>query len=493
MRPSSSHGSPAQRLESIRPCGVALLLCLCLAPAARAQSEEAEPPQSEAVIPPLQAEAPGPAVSTEGAPAEEVALSKAEAGQRIKLSGYVNLRTRSRWAEDHGDEDHDLYGVVGVDAETLGENPWGIHLLLRGAVGLEEQSPDSIFYGVQDTYKNSMEGRVYHAYVDAPFAKDDLKLARIGRMVIYETPATAYFDGAQVELAPQGRTEFSVGAYGGNSVHLWESWASDEWMGGLYAALRPWYDGRLRVDWMHLGDDERYGDGSNDLVQVNVQHRLSKEVRLEGDYSLLDGDPNDLRLKGFMLWPEQDLSLRLSYYRLLEAQANLAYELNPYYNTLNTYYPYDQGQVMASKVFGEVFELYGGVDLRRVEDEGDIGRFNRDFDRYYLTAALLEQLPLDSTLSVTGERWDSPGNDVESWGVDLSSKLSEALKTSIGSYYSLYKYYFDLSDEREDVRTFYAEVKHEFSESLKAMARYEYEDQDLDSFHSIRLGVTWRF
>jgi hypothetical protein len=244
---------------------------------------------------------------------------------------------------------------------------------------------------------------------------------------------------------------------------------------------------------MHLGDDERYGDGSNDLVQVNVQHRLSKEVRLEGDYSLLDGDPNDLRLKGFMLWPEQDLSLRLSYYRLLEAQANLAYELNPYYNTLNTYYPYDQGQVMASKVFGEVFELYGGVDLRRVEDEGDIGRFNRDFDRYYLTAALLEQLPLDSTLSVTGERWDSPGNDVESWGVDLSSKLSEALKTSIGSYYSLYKYYFDLSDEREDVRTFYAEVKHEFSESLKAMARYEYEDQDLDSFHSIRLGVTWRF
>ena len=77
--------------------------------------------------------------------------------------------------------------------------------------------------------------------------------------------------------------------------------------------------------------------------------------------------------------------------------------------------------------------------------------------------------------------------------MDLSSKLRESLRSSVGSYYSLYKYYFDLSDELEDVRTFYAELKQEFSDSLKASARYEYEDQDLDSFHSIRLGVTWRF
>ena len=219
-----------------------------------------------------------------------------------------------------------------------------------------------------------------------------------------------------MELAPSGRTELVAGAYGGNSVHLHESWVSDEWMGGAYASLRPWYDGRLRLDWMHLGDDQRYGEGSNDLVSVNLQHRLSKAVRVEGEYSLLDGDPNDLRLKGFLLWPDQDLSLRLSYYRLLEAQNNLAYELNPYFNTLNTYFPFDQGQVMVSKIFSDTLELFGGVDLRRVEDEGEIGRYNRDFDRYYLTASLLEQLPLDSTLSVTGELWDSPGNEVESWG-----------------------------------------------------------------------------
>jgi hypothetical protein len=472
---------------------VALLLCACLAPAARAQGEEVEPPQEEAVIPPLQADAPGPAGVEREALDEAEELAMAEEGEPMKLHGYVNLRSRSRWAEDHGDDDHDLYAVVGVDAESAGDDPWGVHVLLRGSVGLKQQDPNSIFFGVQDTYTDSMEGRIYHAYVDAPFAKDDLRLARVGRMVIYETPATAYFDGAHVELAPSGRTELVAGAYGGNSVHLHESWVSDQWMGGAYASLRPWYDGRLRLDWMHLGDDERYGEGSNDLVSMNLQHRLSKAVRLEGEYSLLDGDPNDLRLKGFLLWPDQDLSMRLSYYRLLEAQNNLAYELNPYFNTLNTYFPFDQGQVMVSKIFSDAFELYGGIDLRRVEDEGDIGSYNRDFDRYYLTASLLEQLPLDSTLSVTGEIWDSPGNEVEAWGVDLSSKLGEALRSSVGSYYSLYKYYFDLSDEREDVRTFYAELKQEFSDSLKATARYEYEDQDLDSFHSIRLGVTWRF
>ena len=493
MRPSSSHGSPASRLVCIQSGGVALLLCVSLSPAALGQEEEAAPPAQEDVIPPLQAEAPGPAASQDQASPEGSELVVGEDGERWSLHGYVNLRTRSRWAEEHDEDDHDLYGVVGVDAESGGENPWGIHLLLRGSVGLDQQDPDSVFFGVQDTYTNAMEGRIYHAYVDTPFAGDDLKLARVGRMILYETPATAYFDGAQVELAPRGITQFLVGAYGGNSVHMHESWVSDQWMGGAYAALRPWYDGRLRVDWMHLGDDERYGEGSNDLVSLNLQHQLSRDLRLEGEYSLLDGDPNDLRLKGVLLWPEEDLTLRASYYRLLEAQNNLAYELNPYFNTLNTYYPFDQGQVMLSKIFAEAFELSGGIDLRRVEDEGDIGRYNRDFDRYYLTAALLEKLPLDSTLSVTGELWDSPNNDVESWGVDLSSKWSEALRSSIGSYYSLYKYYFDLSDEREDVRTFYAELKHEFSESLKAMARYEYEDQELDSFHSIRLGVTWRF
>jgi len=146
-----------------------------------------------------------------------------------------------------------------------------------------------------------------------------------------------------------------------------------------------------------------------------------------------------------------------------------------------------------SKSFDEELELYGGLASRRVDDAGDIGRYNRDWDRYYLTAAMPELLPMNTTLSVTGEVWDSPGNDVETWGLDLTSPLGKETNLSLGSYYSLYKYYFDIDTEREDVRTYYAEVRDSLSDSTNLSVRYELEDEEIDTFHYLRIGVSWRF
>jgi hypothetical protein len=409
-----------------------------------------------------------------------------------KCEGYILLRLQSRWAEERDVDDHDLYGVIGIDYAGAEDKGWGLHLLLRGSWGLDSQSPNSPFYGVQDTYAHQLEGRVYRAYVDVPRG-DRLRYARLGRMVIYETPETAYFDGAHVETEPVGPTRFVVGAYGGLSAHLFEEWPSEEGMGGVYTSFRPWEDGQLRLDWMRLGDDERFGKGENDLVSAALTHDLGDHLRLEGSFSWLDGDDNDARLKGFWVWPEEELTVRFAYYRLLEAQNNLAYELNPFFNSLNTYFPYDESQLVVSKTFGETFELFGGLDVRRVEDENDIGRYNRDFDRYYLTAAFPELLPLNTTASVTGEVWDSPGNDAQTWGLDLTSRATEETRISVGSYYSLYKYYLDIDTEREDVRTFYAELRNSVSESMDVMARYEFEHEETDSYHYLRLGVTWRF
>ena len=425
-------------------------------------------------------------------PSELEGYGSGAAEPEPQLTGYINFRTRSRWAEDADEDDHDLYAVVGVDYVAGGEDPWGVHLLVQGTWGLNSQAPDSIFYSVQDTYTDQMEGRIYHAYVDVP-AGDDLRITRLGRMLIYDTPVTAHFDGAHLETAPAGPTQFVLGAYGGNSVHLFESWPSDENMGGVYTRFRPWEQGQLRVDYMRFEDDDRFGEGDNDLVSTGLTHRVGKELRLDGNYSWLDGNSNDMHLKALWLWPEQDLTLRLSYFRLIQAQRNFAYELNPFFNFLNTYFPYDQSQIVISKTFGENLEVYAGLDYRRVEDEGDIGPFNRDFDRYYATAAFPDLLWDDSTLSLTGETWNSPGNDIHTWGLDLSSRLDEDTQASVGSYYSLYKYFFDVDTEREDVRTYYAEVRHSASGSTDLIARYELENEEIDTFHTLRLGVTWRF
>lgn len=411
----------------------------------------------------------------------------------MRMDGYVNLRSRSRWADDDdSDDDHDLDAVLGADYVKDGPDGWGLHILLQGTWGVNSQDEDSVFYGVIDTYSNRLDGRVYHAYADAAFV-EGLDQARVGRMVIYDTPATAYFDGAQLETTPVGPTRLIVGAYGGQSVHESEAWPSDEWMGGAYTRFRPWENGQLRLDWMHLGDDDRYGDGKDDLISGELRHRLGRDVSLEGNYTMLDGESNDMRLDGSWLWPEQDLTLRATYYRLLEEQKNLAYELNPYYNILNTYYPYDETRLSLSKTFGETLELYGGTDFRQVDHERDIGRYNREYNRYYLTAAFPELLPVDTTVSFTGEIWDSPDNDVDTWGLDLTSEPKEDLELSVGTYYSLYKYYFDVDSERDHVRTYYGAIRHEISESTRVVARYEYEDEEGDSYQTLRLGVTWRF
>ncbi|HED65890.1 MAG TPA: hypothetical protein ENJ09_10090 [Planctomycetes bacterium] len=489
--------TPARAFRTTSVVSVLLLLCggLSAAPQAGEAAEHTE--AQEETLPPAVTEAQEDPIGEEITPREEsgtVAGDAARLPQEAQPSfdGFVNFRTLSRWAEDAGDHDQDLYGVLGMNFSTGGDRPWAGHLLVQGAWGIDSQPADSVFYGVLDSYDDAVDLRLYRAYVDVP-TPDAVALAQIGRMAIYDTPETAYFDGARIETTPVGETRFIVGAYGGQSVHLFEGWPSDEWIGGLYTRLRPWVHGLLRVDWMHFNDDLRFGDGNNDLVSANVTHRLGENVRLDGRYTLLDGDGNDMRLKGLWLWPEKDLTVRVTFYRLLDAQQNLAFELNPFFNILNTYYPYEQTQVVVSKGFGETVELYGGWNSRRVSNEDNIGRYNREFDRYYLNAVFPDLLPHHTTWSVTGEVWDSPDNDVQTWGQDFTTVWGDQVKTSFGTYYSLYKYLFDVNDERDNVRTYYAEVRKKVSKALDLKARYEYEDESLDSFHSIRLGVTWRF
>lgn len=419
---------------------------------------------------------------------EQAALSKQEA----KLSGYTQVRMRSRWTGDGDDEDTDVYGVVGLDYDPGTMSGWSFHMLGRTAWSVDRQPASSVFYSEQDTHDRDVDGDIYHAYVDLPM-KEDFRQARLGRMLMFDTPETIHFDGAQFETHPMGLTAFTMGAYAGSSVHLSETWPSDEWLGGVYATFRPWEKGTMRFDLMHFEDDARIGDGDNDLITMGLSHRLTDEVRVEGEYSMLDGDARDMRLKSFALFPDQELTVRVSYYQQFERELDFASELNPFYNFLNVSEPYNQEQLSFTKSFGESLDLIGGIDSRRVEDDADIGRFNRDFDRYFITASMPDLLPMSTTLGLTGEVWDSPQNDISTWGVDLTTTLEDGAEASVGSYYSLYKYYWDVAAEREDVRTYFGEYKRDLSESSSFKVRYEYEDESVDSFHSLKLSVLWRF
>ena len=122
----------------------------------------------------------------------------------------------------------------------------------------------------------------------------------------------------------------------------------------------------------------------------------------------------------------------------------------------------------------------------------DVAEFNRDFERWYATTTFEDLLPAKIALGLTGEVWDAESDEVRTWGVDLSRKMSARLRASVGSYYSLYKYDLFLLRERNDVRTYYFKLRFKGGSAWSWDASYEHE-VSLDDYDTLRLGVTWHF
>ena len=93
---------------------------------------------------------------------------------------------------------------------------------------------------------------------------------------------------------------------------------------------------------------------------------------------------------------------------------------------------------------------------------------------------------------MTADRWDDEEQDTSSLGADVSYG-EERWTAALGTYYSLYKYQLLELDERDDVRTYYVRATRELSASLDFDFLYEFEDDDLETYHTLRVGLLWRF
>jgi hypothetical protein len=305
-------------------------------------------------------------------------------------------------------------------------------------------------------------------------------------------PEELRLDGMSYTTKPMGKTETQLGAYAGIPVHLYEDDTDEGQAYGLFVEGLAGKDGRARFDWMHLEDELVLEDHRNDLFSVALWENFSENVRFEGQYSHLDSDPRDLRLRVFVDTPDATTIVRASYYQLLETQTAEATEIDPFFEELLDYFPFRQGTVNVSQLLGENTTLDVGFDARRVSDSDDIGDFNRDWERYYTTLALgLDEH--ETTLSVTADLWEGGDRDTSTFGADLSFSPSESFDAAIGSYYSLYKYDLFEFEERDDVRTYYARIDHETSKQVKFELIYEFENDDLDTYHTLRLGAVWQF
>ena len=123
----------------------------------------------------------------------------------------------------------------------------------------------------------------------------------------------------------------------------------------------------------------------------------------------------------------------------------------------------------------------------------DVGEFNRDWERYYATATVNDLSTKGLALSLTVDRWDDDDRDTSSFGADLSYEAEKRWRAAIGSYYSLYKYEFLEFDERDDVRTYYVRAGYDVSADVDLDLLYEFEDDDQDTYNTLRVWTVWRF
>ena len=403
----------------------------------------------------------------------------------IELSGWLRTRYRGQFADG---DDHDLYELIDLQAKDAAGR-WSASVLARIAYDLDDGPPS--LDGLLDTYDSPFEPQLYHAYLD--WESSRFERLRLGRQTLIDTPLTVVLDGLSAELTPRGPRDAKLGAYVGVGEHLYES--SDDGDApvlGTYAGLDLWTGGVLRADWMHLEDLRLGSEFEDDLFGLAFDQGLTfdrSDTRLELDHTRLEGERRDWTVRASHVDLGARWSARASYHELLRAQGALAAPLDPFSSTLFTLFPYRQLGASATKDWSRV-SLSGGADLRRVSDEADEGTYNRDFERYHLTTALIETLPVE--LAVTGEVWDSSDTEFSTWGANLSRE-HERFEWSLGSYYSLYKYDLLTGDERDDVRTYYVDLAFRPEPLRRWSLRYELEDNAFDLFHQVRLDYAWGF
>jgi hypothetical protein len=432
----------------------------------------------------LSAQTPAPAPAPAPVPDSQLVP---EGGARIE--GFLHSEFIARTAgSDHDLDETSFFGVDYSDPRY----PWmKAHVSARLSIDLDGQQPGSVFDGLSDIHDQAVDFKLYDAYVSLgpPGSYGTL---RIGRQLAYETPVIVHYDGLDFRTHPTGDAEFSAGVYGGIPVRLYQDQSESRSLVGVFAEERPWHGGRARIDWMHVEDDQ-LAESGNGILALGLWQAFENGWSAEGQYSRLEDSDRDLRLHAQWTSPNAGFSASATYYQLFDTQDALPADIDPYTAILMALFPYRQYGLTLTTELSENAELDLAADARRVSNSGDLGEFNRDWERYRATLVLRRVMTSDFDLSLFDDLWDGDDRDVSSWGLDVAYDTREQWKFGAGTYYSLYKYDIFQNSERDDVRTWYARADCKLSKSLALEFSYDFEDDQQDQYNVLRGGVLWRF
>ena len=428
-----------------------------------------------------------------------------------QVSGSFTLRYRGRHAEGDGRSDQDFYESLRLS--YVNPNNEKISGYLSGALCQDIDDPSTLFRSIDDTHDFSLRGYLYELYANV----NDIGIietAKIGRQYSYDVE-NLHFDGLHLRFKPFHNLRFAT--FAGIPVHLQESSSDGDWMSGISVEIKPLENSTVRFDYVVSSDnsDDNIGNHHDNLFVVSAWHNIKQWWRVYGRFSKLDSISRDLQIRSFWNFPSLDLNIQFSYYKQAQRLGDFTIEFNEFVPSMGNYEAYDQYSLDIYKGIGSYMGINIGAGLRELKDESDENVFNNDFERYYITYSLFDYPLKGLTTTLTGEDYETAGDDIQSISFDFTHNFSKNFKISLGTYYSLYKYdttsgvgltvfnstsedtFFPVESltesERDNVRSYYLKVKKRIFDNWEIRGKYEYENFDSEIFHTFQTTLKIKF
>ncbi|OGQ07520.1 MAG: hypothetical protein A3G32_01190 [Deltaproteobacteria bacterium RIFCSPLOWO2_12_FULL_40_28] len=443
-------------------------------------------------------------VPAKAVPAQET-IATVEKTSSTKTNKFFNLFSgsflnRYRLRSTGGVSDHDADTLLTLNIgdssyqKVTGALQTGYHFELNGDQGAPLNS-------IYDTFDSRAVGRFYYGY--ANIQKVGLfEQARVGRQYKYDFESL-YFDGVSVESNPYYGIRLST--YAGIPVHLFENqfgWNEGDWLVGSALSWTPIKQIRVRFDQVHLKDNAAafrmsQADQEDDLFGGTLWVDILKNWDAAARFTSFSDQTRDLTLESKLRFAKQDLRIGMKVFRLLEGYDIRVPELDTY-SIAGTYKPFTEYAINATKGLGKHFFLDGGFNWRKLDDSQTASAFNHGYKRGFLSVTSSDIPVKNLSLTATGDYYHGEDNDLSDnyFGGSFSALQSffkKRLILSGGTAYYLYRFNFATGSESNDVQTYFAKVEGKLTKELKAKTSYEFEHNDINSFHTFNLGLIWDF
>lgn len=413
---------------------------------------------------------------------------------------HGSFSNRYRLRTTGSDSDQDWESIFTLDIGDVNKQKVTGAIQAGGLFDLDGNNSDQ-FRDLYNTYSSQAVGRLYYAHIDVqntwPF-----QTLRIGRQHNYDFE-NFYFDGMSFDAQPFYGVKIS--SYYGVPVHLSESqfgFENGDWLFGSAVTWTPINKIRLRFDYAHLKDRTSgfrvsAGDQEDNLLGTTLWVDITKNLDFYSRFTSFSDQVRDLTFASSFKLPKHQFRVQARYYRLLKGYDIRVPELDDY-SILGTYQPYSEYALTVTKGFGKHFGLDGGFNWRKLDNVQTTSPFNHGYKRGYLSLSTYDLGVKGLSLTATGDYYKGEDSTFQNdnFGASFSASqqlLKKKLKISAGTAYYLYKFNYATANESTNVQTYFAKVEAKLSKKLKVKSGYEFEHNDLNGFHTFKLGLTWDF